>query len=146
MIRLLDRMPIEYDMKKNPVLHLPVFSTKLQESEPYNPKKRKTIEVTFDGFILLVQIETLLKAINTSAGIYQLLLTGEERVTLRTNVNYDILLSRASLDDIAASATNGRLLIIGMDSLLHVVSPLSGYALQSYQYDNMTFIRLQALF
>ena len=62
------------------------------------PGKRKTIEVTFDGFILLVQIETLLGA---------------------------------GLNDIAASATNGRLLIIGMDALLHVVSPLSGYALQS---------------
>ena len=95
------------------------------------PGKRKTIEVTFDGFILLVQIETLLEAINTSAGIYQLLLTGEERVTLRANVNDDVLLGRASLNDVATSATNGRLLIIGMDALLHVVSPLSGYALQS---------------
>lgn len=132
MIRLLYRMPIESDIKGTKSYIWRYFPPKMQESEPYNPEKRKTIEVTFDGFILLVQIETLLKAINTSAGIYQLLLTGEERVTLRTNVNYDILLSRASLDDIAASATNGRLLIIGMDSLLHVVSPLSGYALQSY--------------
>ncbi len=110
----------------------------MQQSELYSPKKRKTIEVNSSMvLILLVQIETLLKAINTSAGIYQLLLTGEERVTLRANVNYDILLGRASFDDIAASATNGRLLIVGMDSLLHVVSPLSGYALQSYSYNTM---------
>ncbi len=119
----------------------------MQQSELYSPKKRKTIEVNSSMvLILLVQIETLLKAINTSAGIYQLLLTGEERVTLRANVNYDILLGRASLDDIAASATNGRLLIVGMDSLLHVVSPLSGYALQSYLYNTMLFCQLQVLF
>ena len=95
------------------------------------PGKRKTIEVTFDGFILLVQIETLLEAINTSAGVYQLLLAREEGVALGANVNDDVLLGGAGLNDIAASATNGRLLIIGMDALLHVVSPLSGYALQS---------------
>ena len=83
------------------------------------------------ALLLLVQIETLLEAINTSAGVYQLLLAREEGVALGANVNDDILLSGASLNDIAASATNGRLLIIGMDALLHVVSPLSGYALQS---------------
>ena len=74
---------------------------------------------------LLAQIETLLKAINTSAGIYQLLLTREERMTLRTYVNDDILLGRTGLDDVAACTANGRLLVIRMDSLLHVVSPLS---------------------
>ena len=75
---------------------------------------------------LLIQVEALLKAINTSAGVYQLLLTGEERMALRANVNDDVFLGGASLDDVAAGTTNGRLLIIGMDSLLHAVSPLSG--------------------
>ncbi len=79
-----------------------------------------------DGLTLLVEIKTLLEAINTSAGVYQLLLTGEERVTLRANVYYDVLLGGASLDDIAASTTNSCLLIIWVDTLLHVVSPLSG--------------------
>ena len=98
---------------------------------PFSAIEKPPITSAIDGFALLVQIEALLEAINTSAGIYQLLLTGEERVTLRANVNDDVLLGGASLNDIAASATNGRLLIIGMDALLHVVSPLSGYALQS---------------
>ncbi len=75
---------------------------------------------------LLIQVEALLKAINTSAGVYQLLLTGEERMALRANVDNDVLLRGARFDDVAASATNGRLVILGMDSLLHVVSPLSG--------------------
>ena len=75
---------------------------------------------------LLIQVEALFIAINTSAGVYQLLLTGEERMALGTNVNYDVLLGGASLDDVAASTTNGRLFVVGMDSLLHAVSPLSG--------------------
>ena len=69
--------------------------------------------------------ETLLELVDASAGVYQLLLTRKERMTLRTYVNDDILLGRTSLDDVAACATNGRLLVIRMDALLHVVSPLS---------------------
>ena len=45
-------------------------------------KPSKTETAAFDGFPLLVQIETPFEAIYTSAGINQLLLTGEERVTL----------------------------------------------------------------
>ena len=91
-------------------------------TEAVSGKKRKRIR----WLGLLVQIETPLKAINTSASVYQLLLTGEERMALGTNVNYDVLLGGASLDDVAASTTNGRLFVVGMDSLLHAVSPLSG--------------------
>ena len=46
----------------------------------YNEKA--TERITFRWlFALLIQIETLLEAINTSAGVYQLLLTGEKRMT-----------------------------------------------------------------
>ena len=79
----------------------------------------------FDGFLLLVQIETLLEAINTSAGVYQLLLAREEGVALGANVNDDILLSGAGLNDIAAGTADRGLLVLGMDALFHVVSPLS---------------------
>lgn len=75
---------------------------------------------------LLIEIKTPLEAVNTSAGVYQLLLTGEERVTLRANVNYDILLCGASFNNIAASTTNCCLIIVRMYTLFHVVSPLSG--------------------
>ena len=86
----------------------------------------KATENTFRWlFSLLVQIETLLEAINTSAGVYQLLLTREEGVALGANVNDDILLGGAGLNDIAAGTADRGLLVVGMDALFHVVSPLS---------------------
>jgi hypothetical protein len=87
---------------------------------------KKPSNTRFDGFPeLLIQIETLLEAINTSAGVYQLLLTREEGVALGANVNDDILLSGAGLNDIAAGTADRGLLVLGMDALFHVVSPLS---------------------
>ena len=86
----------------------------------------KATENTFRWlFSLLVQIETLLEAINTSAGVYQLLLTREEGVALGANVNDDVLLGGAGLNDIAAGTADRGLLVVGMDALFHVVSPLS---------------------
>ena len=40
---------------------------------------------------LLIEIETLLESVNTSAGIYQLLLSCVERMTFGTDFNADIL-------------------------------------------------------
>ena len=90
----------------------------------YNEKA--TERITFRWlFALLIQIETLLEAINTSAGVYQLLLAREEGVALGANVNDDILLGGAGLNDIAAGTADRGLLVLGMDALFHVVSPLS---------------------
>ena len=90
----------------------------------YNEKA--TERITFRWlFALLIQIETLLEAINTSAGVYQLLLTREEGVALGANVNDDVLLGGAGLNDIAAGTADRGLLVVGMDALFHVVSPLS---------------------
>ena len=61
----------------------------------------------------------LLKAVNASAGIYELLLAREERMALGANFNADIALGRAGLDNFAASTTNRGLLIFRMDSFLH---------------------------
>ena len=73
----------------------------------------------------LLQAELLVEAFNTTASVNQLLLAGIERVTLGADFNSDILLSRPGLEHGTTSAANGGLLIIGMDSLLHVCSPLS---------------------
>ena len=53
------------------------------------------------------------------------LLAREEGVALGANVNDDILLSGAGLNDIAAGTADRGLLVLGMDALFHVVSPLS---------------------
>ena len=74
---------------------------------------------------LLVQTELLIEAADTSAGIHHLLLTGVEGVALGANVNDDVLLSGAGLNDIAAGTADRGLLVVGMDALFHVVSPLS---------------------
>jgi hypothetical protein len=76
---------------------------------------------------LLVQTETLVELGHASAGIHQLLLAGEEGVTLRADFYANILLRRTCLNYITAGAFNSSLLIIGMDSFLHCSgSPLSG--------------------
>ena len=76
---------------------------------------------------LLVQTETLVELGHASAGIHQLLLAGEEGVTLRADFYANILLRRTCLNHITAGAFDSSLLIIGMDSFLHCsCSPLSG--------------------
>lgn len=73
------------------------------------------------GFIiaLLAQTELLVEAADTPAGIEHLLLTGEEGVALCANFHADILLGRTGVVNGTASATDGGLLIIRMDSFLH---------------------------
>ena len=61
----------------------------------------------------------LLEAIDTAAGVNQLLLAGEERVALGADFNAQLLLGRARLEGIAADAGHGRLLILRMDAFLH---------------------------
>ena len=72
------------------------------------------------GFkLLLIQIETLLKSVNTSACINQLLLAGVEGVALRADFNLDVFLSRQSLDHVTAVAGNSGLEQCRMDTLFH---------------------------
>lgn len=68
---------------------------------------------------LLAAIVTLIKSVNTSAGINQLLLTRKERMALRTDFYSDILLSGAGRDFVSASASDNGFLICGVDTLLH---------------------------
>ena len=84
-------------------------------------KKIRTTNVMRKFSVFLLQAEALVEAINTSTGVNQLLLAGIERVALGADFNLDVLLGGASRKDIAASTTNGRLFVIGMDTFLHVV-------------------------
>jgi hypothetical protein len=71
----------------------------------------------------LVQIETLLETIYTSACINQLLFTSEERVALRADFDLDVLLGGHSFHYITAVASDGGLFKIRMNAFSHGVSP-----------------------
>ena len=67
--------------------------------------------------LLLESSDSLLELIHTSAGVNKLLLTGEERMALGANFNFDLAaLGRLCSNGLAASATNYALFIIRMDS------------------------------
>ena len=61
----------------------------------------------------------LVELINAAAGVDQLLLAGVEGVALGADLNRDVGLGGAGLDDGAASALDGGLLVFRMDSFLH---------------------------
>ena len=73
------------------------------------------------GFVIskLLDAVLLVELINTAAGVDQLLLAGVEGVAVGADLNGDVLLGGTGLDDGAASASDGGLLILGMDSFLH---------------------------
>ena len=70
---------------------------------------------------LILDAVALLKAIHASAGIYQLLTAGKERVALGANFNLELTLDGTALEGLTASATNDALTVIGVDILLHRV-------------------------
>ena len=69
---------------------------------------------------LFIHVEALFESVNTSAGIYEFLSTGEEWMTLGTNFNADVLFGRAGLNDLTASTFNCCRLVIRMDSFFHL--------------------------
>ena len=71
---------------------------------------------------LLLQAELLIELFNTSAAVYQLLFTGEERVALGTNFHSDVLLGGTCLDHVATGTSYGSGLVIGMDAIFHAVT------------------------
>ena len=64
-----------------------------------------------------------LKALNTSAGVNQLLLASVERMALGANFDVDLGLGGTSVDDITTSAGNGAVNVVRMDTLFHSFSP-----------------------
>lgn len=78
------------------------------------------------GSISLVEIETLLKSVNTPASVHELLLASKERMAFGADINTQIAaLGGTGLKGFAAGASHGHGLILGMDTLFHVQSPLS---------------------
>ena len=63
-------------------------------------------------------VETLVEALDTAAGIDQLLLAREERVALGADFNLDVLFGGEHLDDVAAVAGDRGFLAIRMDAFL----------------------------
>ena len=61
-------------------------------------------------------VETLVEALDASAGIDQLLLTREERVALGADINLNVLFGGKNLDHIAAVAGDGGLFAGRMDA------------------------------
>ena len=91
---------------------------------PFGQKKtahKKCAAVSALLKLFLCNAVTLIESVSTSAGINELLSSGEERMALGANFNTDILLGRAGLDHITASAGNGSLAIIRMDLFLHFI-------------------------
>ena len=66
-----------------------------------------------------LQTVLLVELVNAAAGVNELLLAGVEGVALGADFNDDVLLGAAGFDDLAASAADGGLLIVGVDSRLH---------------------------
>ena len=86
----------------------------------YRQQKRRFETNRLFGFwILLLETETTVEAINTSAGVNQFLLASVERMALGANFNVDLRLGGMGVDDLAASAGDGAVHIIGMDALFH---------------------------
>ena len=78
----------------------------------------------FRNKLQLVEIELLLKLIYAAACIYKLLLTGEERMAFRTNINLNVILNGLGNIFCATSTLDGSGLVIGMYTLFHVKIPL----------------------
>lgn len=76
-------------------------------------------EIFFPNSAELLNVETLLESVNTSACINKLLLACVERMALRADFNLNILLCGASIDHIAASAGNSGIIILRMDTFFH---------------------------
>ena len=69
----------------------------------------------------------LVEAVNTSGGVDELLLAGEERVAGRADFKVQLVLARrARLEGVAAGAGDCDLFVFGMNSLLHFYSSSDG--------------------
>ena len=109
-----------------------------------NAKNRRCAKHTAVFFFdLFLDAVTLIEAINTSAGINQLLLSGEERMAFGADFNLDVLGSGAGLNNVAASTLDGSGLILGVQIFLHsVFTSHADYLCRSYPVHFCTpFIR-----
>ena len=91
----------------------------LKNLEKETEKRAEKLRLALSAYRL--QTVALLEAIHASAGIYQLLTAGKERVALGANFNLELTLDGTALEGLTASATNDALTVIGVDILLHRV-------------------------
>ena len=69
--------------------------------------------------LFVLHAETLLEAIDATAGVNQLLLAREERMAFGADFNADVLFGRTGFNHFAASTRNSGLLVVGMDIVSH---------------------------
>jgi len=83
-------------------------------STPLPPLKRGIINLGFDS-------ETLIKLVYTAASLDNFLLAGVIRMALRADINFHNIAfhGRAADKRLAASASHGTFVIIGMNSFFH---------------------------
>ena len=72
---------------------------------------------------LVLNVEFLLKPVNTSSGIYQFLFPGEEGMAFRTNFYADIVFCGTGRDFVSAHTFYDSFLVFGMDSVFHFLFP-----------------------
>lgn len=76
-------------------------------------------------FVDLLQAKSLVEPINASTGIDQLLLASVEGMALGADFNLNVLLRGTGRENVATGTADRSLFVLGMDTFLHVVSPLS---------------------
>ena len=116
----------------------PLFCLSVKKKRPY----------CLYGLHLLFHIEPLLEAINTSASINQLLLSGVERMALGADINLHLFLGGAGLKCFTAYAANDAFAVLGMDVFLHCCFTSFAYAMafEREKYNTITGIELQLFF
>ena len=72
---------------------------------------------------LLADVVLLLELFDTAAAVYELLLSGEERVALRAYVQPDLRLVGLCHKCVSTGASNLAVHIFGMDSVFHFDLP-----------------------
>ncbi len=87
----------------------------------------------------------LVELVNASAGVDQLLLACIKWVTIRADFHLYVFLRAARLNNLTASALNGRLLIVGMEPFLHHVHLFQpvGFCLRMLRMSCIVYLNTQ---
>lgn len=73
--------------------------------------------------LLVLKTELLLKAVNTAAGINQLLLARKEGMALRTDFYSYLFFRRTGSDLVTAHTLDNRINVFGMNTFSHTYAP-----------------------
>jgi hypothetical protein len=78
---------------------------------------------SFSTLLSNFPVEPSVERPNPSSGVYTLVLTGVERMTSGTDLDFKILLGGMCVDNVAAGAGDGSFFPLGMDTLFHFATP-----------------------